>query len=65
MRIDIAAVGRLRKGPEAAMVADYLDRFAKTGRSLGLPPLAATPLMMAATPILSFLLNRYWVFKAH
>ena len=40
MRIDIAAVGRLRKGPEAAMVADYLDRFARTGRSLGLPPIA-------------------------
>ena len=37
MRIDIAAVGRLRKGPEAAMVDDYLARFAKTGRSLGLP----------------------------
>ena len=37
MRIDIAAVGRLRSGPEAAMVNDYLDRFAKTGRSLGLP----------------------------
>ncbi|RNF32901.1 23S rRNA (pseudouridine(1915)-N(3))-methyltransferase RlmH [Paracoccus methylarcula] len=39
MRIDIAAVGRLRKGPEAAMVADYLDRFARTGRGLGLPPI--------------------------
>ena len=38
MRIDIAAVGRLRKGPEAAMLSDYLDRFARTGRSLGLPP---------------------------
>lgn len=37
MRIDIVAVGRLKKGPEAALVADYLDRFAKTGRSLGLP----------------------------
>lgn len=37
MRIDIAAVGRLRKGPEAALVDDYLARFAKTGRSLGLP----------------------------
>ena len=36
-----------------------------TVKQLGLPPLAATPLMMAATPILSFLLNRYWVFKAH
>ncbi|SIT01599.1 23S rRNA (pseudouridine(1915)-N(3))-methyltransferase RlmH [Paracoccus saliphilus] len=39
MRIDIAAVGRLRKGPEAAMVADYLDRFARTGRGLGLSPI--------------------------
>ena len=38
MRIDIVAVGRLRKGPEAALVADYLDRFARTGRGLGLPP---------------------------
>jgi len=37
MRIDIAAVARPRKGPEAALIADYLDRFAKTGRSLGLP----------------------------
>ena len=38
MRIDLAAVGRLKTGPEAAMVADYLDRFARTGRGLGLPP---------------------------
>ena len=29
-----------------------------------LPPLAPVPLMMIATPWLSFLLNRYWVFKA-
>ncbi|MBU2956840.1 23S rRNA (pseudouridine(1915)-N(3))-methyltransferase RlmH [Paracoccus sp. 1_MG-2023] len=42
MRIDIVAVGRLRKGPEAALVADYLDRFAKTGRALGLPPVGVT-----------------------
>ena len=39
MRIDIAAIGRLRKGPEAALVDDYLDRFARTGRGLGLPPI--------------------------
>ncbi|AUH33778.1 23S rRNA (pseudouridine(1915)-N(3))-methyltransferase RlmH [Paracoccus tegillarcae] len=38
MKIVIAAVGRLRKGPESALIADYLDRFAKTGRGLGLPP---------------------------
>jgi 23S rRNA (pseudouridine1915-N3)-methyltransferase len=34
----IAAVGRLRNGPEAALIADYLDRHAKAGRALGLPP---------------------------
>lgn len=37
MRLTLLAVGRLRKGPEAALVADYLERFAKTGRALGLP----------------------------
>ncbi|MEE2860132.1 MAG: 23S rRNA (pseudouridine(1915)-N(3))-methyltransferase RlmH [Paracoccus sp. (in: a-proteobacteria)] len=42
MRIDIAAVGRLKKGPEAALVSDYLDRFARTGRSLGLPAVLVT-----------------------
>lgn len=29
-----------------------------------LPPLAPVPLMMVATPCISFLLNRYWVFRA-
>lgn len=42
MRLVIAAVGRLRQGPESALIADYLDRFAKTGRSLGLPPVSVT-----------------------
>ena len=36
-----------------------------TVKQLGLSPLFATPLMMGATPLLSFLLNRYWVFRAH
>lgn len=36
-----------------------------TIKQLGLPPLAPVPLMMGATPVLSFLLNRYWVFRAH
>ena len=31
---------------------------------LQLPPLAPVPLMMFATPWISFLMNRYWVFKA-
>lgn len=38
MRMVIAAVGRLRQGPETALIADYLDRHAKAGRALGLPP---------------------------
>ncbi len=42
MRIDIVAVGRLRPGPEASLIDDYLDRFAKTGRALGLPPAKLT-----------------------
>jgi 23S rRNA (pseudouridine1915-N3)-methyltransferase len=35
MRILIAAVGRLRGGPEAELAGDYLQRAAQTGRQLG------------------------------
>lgn len=38
MRITICAVGRLRAGPERDLVDDYLARFDRTGRSLGLGP---------------------------
>ena len=38
MRITLACVGRLKRGPEAALVDGYLDRFAKAGRPSGLPP---------------------------
>lgn len=38
MNITLLAVGRLRKSPELALIDDYLDRYAKTGRNLGLPP---------------------------
>lgn len=38
MKLKIAAVGRSRSGPEADLVSDYLDRFDKTGRVLGLGP---------------------------
>ena len=38
MRLRICAVGRLRTGPERALAEDYLARFGKTGRSLGLGP---------------------------
>ncbi len=35
MRIVIAAVGRLRDAPEAALTADYIQRAAAHGRALG------------------------------
>ncbi|MCR9274003.1 MULTISPECIES: 23S rRNA (pseudouridine(1915)-N(3))-methyltransferase RlmH [Mameliella] len=38
MRIHLCVVGRLRKGPEKALVDDYLTRFDRTGRALGLGP---------------------------
>ncbi|MBR9865077.1 MAG: 23S rRNA (pseudouridine(1915)-N(3))-methyltransferase RlmH [Rhodobacteraceae bacterium] len=38
MRLHIIAVGRLRKGPELDLISDYLDRFNKSGRALGLGP---------------------------
>ena len=38
MKVTICAVGRLRKGPEAALIDDYLTRFDRTGRALGLGP---------------------------
>jgi 23S rRNA (pseudouridine1915-N3)-methyltransferase len=40
MKLSLCAVGRLRAGPERALVDDYLDRFAKTGRALGFAPVA-------------------------
>ncbi|WP_421856412.1 23S rRNA (pseudouridine(1915)-N(3))-methyltransferase RlmH [Oricola sp.] len=36
MRVTIFAVGRMKPGPETDLVSRYLDRFAKSGRSLGL-----------------------------
>ena len=38
MRVHICAVGRLRTGPERALIDDYLTRFDRTGRALGLGP---------------------------
>jgi len=38
VRLHLCAVGRLRAGPERALVDDYLGRFDRTGRSLGLGP---------------------------
>ncbi len=38
MRLSICAVGRLRAGPEKTLVDDYLSRFSKSGKGLGLGP---------------------------
>ncbi|MRU14914.1 23S rRNA (pseudouridine(1915)-N(3))-methyltransferase RlmH [Roseovarius sp. A21] len=40
MKVHICAVGRLRAGPERALIDDYLTRFDKTGRALGLGPVS-------------------------
>ena len=39
MRVHIVAVGRLRKGPERELIDDYVTRFDRSGRALGLGPL--------------------------
>lgn len=38
MRVHICAVGKLRAGPERELIDDYLTRFDRTGRALGLGP---------------------------
>jgi len=39
VRVHICAVGRLKSGPERALIDDYTARFDRTGRPLGLGPL--------------------------
>ncbi len=38
--VHICAVGRLRSGPERDLLDDYLGRFDRTGRALGLGPVS-------------------------
>ena len=40
MRVHLCAVGRLRAGPERDLIDDYITRFNRTGRALGLGPFA-------------------------
>jgi 23S rRNA (pseudouridine1915-N3)-methyltransferase len=40
MKVHICAVGRLRAGPERTLLDNYLTRFDKTGRALGLGPVS-------------------------
>jgi 23S rRNA (pseudouridine1915-N3)-methyltransferase len=42
MRLHICAVGRLRGGPEAALIQDYLSRVDRSGRALSLGPVTVT-----------------------
>ena len=42
MKVHVCAVGRLRAGPEHALITDYLTRFDRTGRALGLGPATVT-----------------------
>ena len=41
MRLLIAAVGKLKQGPERELFAHYLDRAKAIGRKIGLAPLSA------------------------
>jgi 23S rRNA (pseudouridine1915-N3)-methyltransferase len=38
LRVHLCAVGRLRSGPERELIADYVQRFDRTGRALSLGP---------------------------
>lgn len=38
MKVTLCVVGRLRAGPERDLIDDYLTRFDRTGRALGLGP---------------------------
>ncbi|WP_353475443.1 23S rRNA (pseudouridine(1915)-N(3))-methyltransferase RlmH [Salipiger sp. H15] len=42
MRVHLCVVGRLRSGPERDLIDDYLKRFDRTGRALGLGPVTVT-----------------------
>lgn len=40
MRVQLCVVGRLRAGPERELIDDYLKRFDRTGRGIGLGPVS-------------------------
>ena len=42
MKITIAAVGRMKPGPEKLLLGDYLDRAVQAGRGLALGPFTVT-----------------------
>lgn len=42
MRVHLCVVGRLRAGPERDLVDEYLKRFERSGRALGLGPVSVS-----------------------
>ena len=42
MKLRIAAIGRVRSGPERELVDDYINRCSVAGRGIGLGPLSET-----------------------
>jgi len=38
VKLSLITVGKLRKGPEADLIEDYLARFDRIGRNMGLGP---------------------------
>lgn len=42
MRLHIVAVGRLRSGPEQALISDYCQRAERSGRPLGISAVSVT-----------------------
>ena len=40
MRVHLCVVGRLRAGPKRELIDDYLTRFDRSGRSMGLGPVS-------------------------
>jgi 23S rRNA (pseudouridine1915-N3)-methyltransferase len=40
MRVHLCVVGRLKSGPERMLIDDYVTRFDRTGRPLGLGPVS-------------------------
>ena len=39
MKINICAIGQIKSSPEVAMVNDYVDRFERIGKNIGLGPI--------------------------
>lgn len=71
MRLHICAVGRLRAGPERDLATDYLTRFDRTGRALGLGPATMHEVedrkgggMMAEAPLLERAISKGSVIVA-